>query len=687
MSRQPVVNEIATLLTNANSMKDFPDAAMLYCRKALECISHSKFSEMFGAFPNLEQYPSFSKVMKEIDVDLNSQTKNTMWSVNAQTRSSLHWSKETEGGREGKFHHVLAVIQQIKAIFHDIFGSELQLKQSPDSQKSLATEIIDENITHSISTINSEGEYELDELENIEITIDAAQEAVENGVLFTSERELELGKLSVISGSYARAKSHLEQAKRGFENAENWEGMVKAMIELAVLYRTLGDDEDARNLVEQCCEISKSKNLESCLAASYKMFGNICRVDEQLKAEQFYNDAMQIYKKLNDENGIAEIYHNLGIILKDNGLLDKAENFNNRGYEVKKKNNNKKGQCASLNQFGQIEKKRGNVLAAISYYKKALNIEIEINYNNGKAVTHSNLANSYKYMGDFEAARFHLTEAIAIRQEIGLGFQAINGKRKMASYLMKEKKYNEAELILKELISFVDENMDGNAATELNSRLFTDLGRLYHKLERFKDAIHNFKMALQFDEEIGKERWQGIDLRNIGESYLKINEIDLARKSFEKSLELAKRKSDNFSIARSYGGLGEVEYEEGNVVGAKKYYQLCLKVCENLEKPKAIASTLISIAHCDITTDNFPEANNNLIRAIKLSQSHNYAKGEREATQMLAWNFHQIGDFSNAEPLLRIIVHLHKEADLELPKWFVENGYIDQDDVWDYPKQ
>jgi len=687
MSRQPVVNEIATLLANANSMKDFPDAAMLYCRKALECISHSKFSEMFGAFPNLEQYPSFSKVMKKIGVELNSQTKETMWSVNAQTRSSLHWSKETEGGREGKFHHVLAVIQQIKAIFHDIFGSELQLKQSPDSQKSLATEIIDENITHSISTINSEGEYELDELEHIEITIDAAQEAVENGVLFTSERELELGKLSVISGSYAGAKSYLEQAKRGFENAENWEGMVKAMIELAVLYRTLGDDEDARNLVEQCCEISKSKNLESCLAASYKMFGNICREDEQLKAEQFYNDAMQIYKKLNDENGIAEIYHNLGIILKDNGLLDEAENFNKRGYEVKKKNNNKKGQCSSLNQFGQIEKKRGNTLAAIRYYESALNIAIEINYNNGQAMSHSNLANCHIDIGDFEAARFHQTEAITIRQEIGLIYLAISGKKKMARYLKKEKKYNEAKVILKELISFVDENMDGNTAKKLNCRLFTDLGNIYYELEQFKDAIHNFKMALQIDEEMGKERWQGIDLRNMGKSYLEINEFNLARKSFEKSLELAKRKSDNFSIVRSYGGLGEVEYKEGNVADAKKYYQLCLKVCENLEWPKAIVSILISIAHCDIITDNFPEANNNLIRAIKLSQSHNYAIGEREATPMLAWNFHQIEDFSNAEPLLRKIVYLYKEADLELPIWFVKNGYTDHKSVWDYPKQ
>ena len=687
MSRQPVVNEIATLLNNANSMKDFPDAAMLYCRKALECISHSKFSEMFGTFPNLEQYPSFSKVMKKIDVDLNSQTKHTMWSVNAQTRSSLHWSKETEGGREGKFHHVLAVIQQIKAIFQDIFGSELRLKKSPNSQKSLATGIIDENITHSMNAINSDGELGRDELEYIEITIDAAQEAVENGVLFAPERELELGKLSVVSGSYVKAKSHLEQAKRGFENAENWESMVNAMIELAGLYRTLEDDDIARNLVEQCREISKSKNLESCLATSYKNLGNLCRTDEPLKAEQFYNDAMQIYKKINDENGMSAIYHNLGLIQQNNGLLDEAENLYKRSHEIDNKNNNLMGQYSSLNQFGRLERKRGNTLAAIQYHESALNIAIEINYNNGKARSHSNLANCHIDLGDFEAGRFHQSEAITIRQEIGLIYQAISGKKNMARYLKKEKKYNEAKVVLRELISFVDENMDGNAATELNSRLFTDLGKIYHELERYKDAIHNFKMALQFDEEIENESWQGIDLRKIGESYLEINEFNLARKSFEKSLELAKRGSDNISVARSYSFLGDVEFKEENIVDAKKYYQLCLEICEKLERTKFIVTTLIDIAKCDTVDDNFSESNSNLKRAIKLSQFHNFPVKERNATYILAWNFHQIGDHYNAEPLLRKVVHLHKVADLELPKWFVENEYIDQDAVWDYPKQ
>ena len=61
--------------------------------------------------------------MDKIGPELNSQTKSTMFSINAQKRENLHWSMETDGGQQGKYRHVKGVIHQLQIVVEDIMES------------------------------------------------------------------------------------------------------------------------------------------------------------------------------------------------------------------------------------------------------------------------------------------------------------------------------------------------------------------------------------------------------------------------------------------------------------------------------------------------------------------------------------------------------------------------------------
>jgi len=104
-----------------------PKAAMLHCRLALECLAQAKYHDLHGQFPDEDGFKDLTEIMKGIDNSLTTQTKEVLWSINAQTRGSMHWSYENSGNKGAKPHHVESVVSQIKTSYQDIFSEELIL--------------------------------------------------------------------------------------------------------------------------------------------------------------------------------------------------------------------------------------------------------------------------------------------------------------------------------------------------------------------------------------------------------------------------------------------------------------------------------------------------------------------------------------------------------------------------------
>ena len=124
-----VEQEVTDFLLLATEFSDRPPAAMAYCRLAAECIIHNLHHREFGEFPKPDKkgsYPSLAGTVTRVKDSIERQTSEVLYSINAQSRGSLHWDFEGRG-KGAKKYHVEAVISQISNAFNDIYDKELSL--------------------------------------------------------------------------------------------------------------------------------------------------------------------------------------------------------------------------------------------------------------------------------------------------------------------------------------------------------------------------------------------------------------------------------------------------------------------------------------------------------------------------------------------------------------------------------
>jgi phosphomevalonate kinase len=160
MARGQIRQEVTSLLVTALEFQEQkrPKAAMLYCRQALECQVHAVYYDQSGRFPDEDGFKDFTKIMVEIDQYLTTQTKELLWSINASTLGSMHWSNETRGVKGAKIHHVEPVVSMIKAVYQDIFSEDLIIEEKEGEIVKKALNRVDENSKQALQRFKQNGD-------------------------------------------------------------------------------------------------------------------------------------------------------------------------------------------------------------------------------------------------------------------------------------------------------------------------------------------------------------------------------------------------------------------------------------------------------------------------------------------------------------------------------------------------
>lgn len=600
MEEPSVAHKVSDLLNQAYFLEDFPNAGMLYCRMALECIAHSKFFDIYGEYPSSEEFQSFHKVMDKIGPKLNSQTKSTMFSINAQARENLHWSMDTDGGQQGKYRHVKGVIHQLQIVVEDIIGVKLTIANPRITQEKSAESIINESIqksTQSASVNNYQPDsMHSDEIIFIEATVDAANEFTEKGLSLNATQEFDLGKLSFITGDYDASKKHLRSAKTLFSELADWDNVVQCLLQEADIHDIFYDAESEKDLVEEAVFISQAHNLTLSYAKSMKDLGSIKRRQKMYdEARRLYNKALEIYEEFDDKGGISAIFHNLGIIEADCKSYVSAKEFYMKSFELDKIRDDDMGMYSSYNQLGRLARYTKEFEESISLHNAALEIAKKLNYRNGIARSYSNLSMTYDKIGQHNLSKELAEKAIQIRNEIGLKRQAINGEIRIANSCISEEKYSEALNILKPLISRISVEFSAQSEQELLSRVHSRLGLVYFNTNDHLSSLQHFQTALAIDEELSKDYWIAIDHRKIGRVFEKLNDYANAKDHYLEGLKFAEKVQDLEEMSLMYTDLGDIHCAEENFDDGIDAYKKALDCDKKLGTNSYIRHDLLRI--------------------------------------------------------------------------------------------
>jgi len=181
------------------------------------------------------------------------------------------------------------------------------------------------------------------------------------------------------------------------------------------------------SMFKEALQIFKELGNDKGIARTYSILGkqyeNKDTYDLSFKYQQL---ALRLYEKLNDSLGMAKVYNDIGSILEHKLQYNEALTYFNLALKINRKINNHLGQIGNINNIGDFFRKTGDLKQSISTTIQAKNLAVKLKNKRAMASAYHNLAQAYKLMGNTDSAYFYSEARSKIYNEV---FKEENNKQ------------------------------------------------------------------------------------------------------------------------------------------------------------------------------------------------------------------------------------------------------------------
>ncbi len=332
-------------------------------------------------------------------------------------------------------------------------------------------------------------------------------------------------------------------------------------------------------LALQVCQLNAQKvdSLKSELALTenptdqieiLNQIGATLLVDKHQEAIPYFEQIVEIGKKIDDKQSIASALNDIGIAWYRQNNLQKSSQFYFKALEFTDTSPAfYKSRLHSFNNLGWNFKRLNQPEKALEYFKQAevyARME-EYNYSLGSVL--NNLGVVQKDLGMYEASLATLSESLALNEKSNNTGKVRYNLNNMGVVLYKLKQYEEAIEILDKVLEM---NIAATDTVEIINN-YINLGLAYHQLNRVEQAENYLLSALQLKSHLLPE--------NRGEIYLELDAVYSKLGDFE----TARAYLDKYILLTD--SIQELNFQE-NIFDLEAKYNSLLKD-KNLEEAQA----------------------------------------------------------------------------------------------------
>ncbi len=239
-------------------------------------------------------------------------------------------------------------------------------------------------------------------------------------------------------------------------------------------------------------------------------------VGETDQALKIYEEVLEVFEKNGDASMQARTLNNLGILYSDLGNGTKAVESHLRALEFRRIAGDREGEASTMNSLGFAYADIGERKLALDAYTKALAMRRESGDQRAEAIVLNNFGMLYKELGDRTRSAEYFRQSLELRRKTGdrLG-----------------------------------------ESTTLNN-----LGLAIMSAEPAR-AIKHFEEAISILAELGFDSRDAKILNNIGNAYLRLNDLKKALGYFNSALAAYERSGDRNGISTALNNIGWVSIE------------------------------------------------------------------------------------------------------------------------------
>ena len=260
----------------------------------------------------------------------------------------------------------------------------------------------------------------------------------------------------------------------------------------------------------------------------------LMRIGALRKAEQRFDQMMQIGEITGDEVTRANAYRNLGIVYKTRGDLATAEEMHKKALAIAEEPGRREGMANAYGNLGIVYMTRGDLTTAEEMYKKGLAIDEELGRREGMADAYGNLGIVYMTRGDLAAAEEMHKKALAINEELGRREGMANAYGNLGNVYKTRGDLATAEEMYKKALA-IDEEV---GRREGMARAYSNLGDVYKTRGDLATAEEMYEKALAIDEEVGRKEGMADAYDNLGKVYMRRGDLDTAEEMHKRALAI-----------------------------------------------------------------------------------------------------------------------------------------------------
>jgi CHAT domain-containing protein len=276
-------------------------------------------------------------------------------------------------------------------------------------------------------------------------------------------------------------------------------------------------------------EVAQAQTIEPRKAEANRLFDQGIQQYETSQFEaalQSWQQALILYRAINDRRNMGGTLGNLGIAYQSLGNYAKAIEYQQQSLTIARELNDRRGEGQALGNLGSVYRNLGNYAKAIEYAQQDLAIQREIKNRQGEGIALSILGNTYGSLGNHVKAIEYQQQLLVIAREIknrrseaaalgnlGIAYQSLGNYVKAIEYVQQDL------LIQREIKSRQGEGI-----------ALGILGNAYQSLGNYAKAIEYHQQLLTITRAIKTRQGEGIALNNLGYALFKVDNLVDAEK-------------------------------------------------------------------------------------------------------------------------------------------------------------
>lgn len=259
-----------------------------------------------------------------------------------------------------------------------------------------------------------------------------------------------LGNAYFEKNNYAKALEAYIEADKKYELLNDEKGMIQTAMNMGLIY-------DVQNLFDKSLEQynialrrAKASGNKESYAACLNLLGALYYNKDKFKALKYFEEGLEIYKYVNNKEGIITCFTNIGVIHQERGHYDKALESFKTYLDFSRKIEDPKAVAMALHNIGLVYKGQKDYPNAIIYLDSCATVAKKINAFDDLKVTYHTLHEIYREQKKFDKALVYF-ELSSIAEDSLLSQTQRNELIEMSTKYQTEKKEDENKILNKEI--------------------------------------------------------------------------------------------------------------------------------------------------------------------------------------------------------------------------------------------